>query len=356
MSMYALILAGGSGTRLWPHSRTMHPKQFLKMNGHKTMLQETVERTLPIIPPERVFVATGAMYAPLVAEQLPDVPRENILGEPSGRSTAPCIGLAALHLLRRDPNAVMAVLSADHLIEESAVFCQKLLLAEEVAQQGYLVTMGIQPDMPCTSYGYIQCGDVIHSQGAELVYRVRSFVEKPDRTRAEAYLASGDYLWNAGMFVWRADMILQELSRYRPQMMSALTLIDAAIGTPHEQAVLEAVWQNIENVPIDIAVMEQTSLATVIPADVGWSDVGDWDSLAEAIPCDHNGNAVIGSHLGVDTARSLIYGNGRLVATIGVTDMVIVDTHDVLLICPRERAQDVKTMVQQVRQQYQHLV
>jgi mannose-1-phosphate guanylyltransferase len=354
--MYALILAGGSGTRLWPHSRSSHPKQFLRIGGERTMLQETVARTLPIIPLDRVYVATGPAYAGLVMEQLPDVPRENILIEPSGRGTAPCIGLAALHLRRRDPQAVMAVLSADHRIENSDGFCEVLAVGSAMARQGLLMTIGIPPAGPSTGYGYIQRGDELDGTGAYPTFRVKAFVEKPDATRARAYLASGNYYWNAGMFVWRADRILEELALHRPALAQALALIDQAIGTPAQQQTLEQVWPQVENVAIDIAVMEQTRHAAVIPADLGWSDVGDWASLAETLHKDANGNAVVGTYVGVDTSNSVIYGNGRVVATIGIQDLVIVDTHDVLLICPRSRAQDVKEMIVKVRETHQHLL
>ena len=353
--MYALVLAGGSGTRLWPHSRSYRPKQFLKINGDRTMLQETVDRTLPIIPPDRVFIATGAAYVDLVAEQLPDVPRENILAEPAGRGTAPCIGLAALHLRRRDPDALMAVLSADHRVERADLFCDILGVGAEMARRGELVTLGIQPTAPSTGYGYIERGELLE-QGAHAVFRVKAFAEKPNSARARAYVESGNYFWNAGMFVWRAERILEELAAHRPALAGALSLIDAAIGTVHQQAVLEAVWRDIENVAIDVAVMEQTTRAAVVPADLGWSDVGDWAALADTLPRDGNGNAIVGTYVGVDTHNSLIYGNGRVVATIGVADLLIVDTHDVLLICPRDRAQDVKAMVAQVHKQHGSLV
>jgi mannose-1-phosphate guanylyltransferase len=355
-TMYALVLAGGSGTRLWPHSRSSQPKQFLSIGGGHTMLQETVARTLPIIPPERVYVATNAAYAGLVMEQLPDVPRDQILIEPAGRGTAPCIGLAALHLRRRDPTAVMAVLSADHRVEQAERFCTALAVGADMAQQGYLVTLGIQPTAPSTGYGYIRRGAPLLQEGPHSVFRVQAFVEKPDAERARTYIHSGDYFWNAGMFVWRTDRILYELALHRPALAHALEQIGAAIGTPEQQQVLEQVWPGIENVAIDVAVMERTGHAAVIPADLGWSDVGDWASLAETLPKDADGNAVIGNYVGVDTSNSLIYGNGRVVATIGVQDLMIVDMHDVVLICSRERAQDVKAMVAKIHAHHQHLL
>lgn len=354
--MYALILAGGSGTRLWPYSRSLRPKQFLSIGGARTMLQETVDRILPIIPPERVFVATGAVYADLVAEQLPDLSRDNILIEPCGRGTAPCIGLAALHMQRRDPDAIMAVLSADHRIERAGLFRDILTTGALLAEQGRLVTIGIAPAEPSTAYGYIKQGEQLCEAGPHASYRVAAFVEKPDRSSAQSYLASSDYVWNAGMFVWRADRILEELHEHRPALDQPLAMINAALGTAIEQRVVDLVWPGIEQVAIDVAVMEQTAHAAVIPADLGWSDVGDWAALAETLPQDSSGNAVIGQHVGLDTRNTLVYGNGRIIATIGLEELLIIDTHDVLLICPRNRAQDVKALVTQVRESHAPLI
>jgi len=354
--MYALVLAGGSGTRLWPYSRSGKPKQFLSLAGEQTMLQQTVERILPIVPLEQIYIATGEAYTDLVAEQLPGIPRENILAEPSGRGTAPCIGWAALHLRRRDPDAVMAVLSADHCIERGDLFCEILQAGETLAQQGHLVTLGITPTEPSTGYGYIRRSEQIGQHGTHTSYKVAAFVEKPNAALAQAYVASGEYLWNAGMFVWRADRVLEELRNHRPAVADALDNIDITLGTEHEQQALQTIWNTIENVAIDVAVMERTADAAVIPADLGWSDVGDWSALAETLPRDETGNAIVGNHVGLDTHGTLVYGNGRVIATIGLEDFVIVDTHDVLLICPRERTQDVKALVAQVRKQHGLLV
>ncbi len=353
--MYALILAGGSGTRLWPYSRHRRPKQFLRLGGATTMLQETVSRTLPIIPLERVFVATGAEYTDLVAEQLPDLPPENILAEPTGRGTAPCIGLAALHLRRRDPDAVVAVLSADHRVERADDLCEALTVGANLARQGRLVALGIQPAAPSTGYGYIQRGELFRQIGGVAAYVISRFVEKPDARRARAFFESGDYCWNAGMFVWRADRVLDELAAHRPALAQALAQIDAAIGAPTYPATLDQVWRGIESVAIDVAVLERTENAVVIPAALGWSDVGDWASFAETLTVDEYGNAVVGSHVGLNTYDTLVYGNDRVVATIGVADLMIIDTEDVLLVCPRSRAQEVKAIVARVRERDEKL-
>lgn len=353
--MYALIMAGGSGTRLWPHSRSTKPKQFLRLNGERTMLQETVARILPLIPHDRIYVVTGAVYAELVQEQLPELPPENLLIEPSGKGTAPAIGLGALHIRRRDPNALMAVLSADHGIEQQEIFRQQLVVGATMAEQGYLVTLGIKPSVPATGYGYIEGAELLYAGDGQQVFRVKRFVEKPSLERAESYVASGTFFWNAGMFVWGAERILDELARFEPLLAQGLTVINSHLGTHNEHSVLEDIWPSMPNIAIDVAVMERTDRAVVIPSDIGWSDVGDWAALAEILPQDSAGNAVLGRSVNIDTRNTLIYGNGRLVATIGVEDLLIVDTHDVLLICPRERAQDVKAMVAEIRKQHSSL-
>lgn len=360
--MYALILAGGSGTRLWPYSRSDKPKQFLALSPRadgaepRSLLQETVDRILPLIPPSNVFVATGSVYAQMVAEQLPDVPAENVIVEPSGRGTAPCIGLGALHMLRRDPNAVMAVLSSDHIVMHADRLRSALVTAEEAARRGLLVTIGIHPTAPTTGYGYVEKGEFLFDHEGVQVFKVHRFVEKPDAANAKAYVESGHYFWNAGMFVWRADVILNELDAHCPGVGAPLKPIGAAIGTSAEETTLLRHWADMESIAIDVGVMERTNHATVIPADLAWSDVGDWSTLADILPHDADGNAVVGKAALLDTRGTLVFGAERTIATIGLRDLMIIDTPDALLVCPRDRAQDVKAMVARLKAQGSRLL
>ncbi|WP_029214803.1 mannose-1-phosphate guanylyltransferase [Kallotenue papyrolyticum] len=346
--LYAVVLAGGSGTRLWPQSRRGRPKQFLSLDGQSTLLQATVRRVAPLIAPERVLIATGADYVDLVRAQLPDLPASSLLVEPVGRGTAACIGLAALALQRRDPAAIMAVLSADHVIHDAAGLCAALRFAADLAAQGHLVTIGITPQTPSTAYGYIRQGAPIAAQEDWQAYQVAAFVEKPDAARAALYVAQGDYLWNAGIFVWQAATIWQQIQQHCPALGAGLQRIAADWDTPQAAASLARLFPELPALPIDIAVMERTARAVVIPAALGWSDVGDWAALGELLPRDAAGNGVLGRHLGLDTHNTLVVGDGRLIATIGVRDLVVIDTPDALLICPRDRTQEVRVLVAQL--------
>jgi mannose-1-phosphate guanylyltransferase len=355
--LYALVMAGGSGTRLWPYSRSNRPKQFLQLGNSHTMLQETITRTLPLIPLEQFFIATGAAYVPLIMEQVPNLPRENMVAEPVGRGTAACIGLAALQMLRRDPAAVMVVLSADHRIANNDCYLNALSLGVTLAEQGHLVVLGLEAKLPHTSYGYIEIGQKLGQKDELLAYKVAAFHEKPSATQAQAYVATKRYLWNAGMFVWRADRILQELATYQPELMQYLELIDTYINEQVEDWSDEAVqqWSNIEQTSIDVAVMQHTDAGVVIPAPIGRQDVGDWNAVYEGQNHDVDANVVIGQHVGVATQRTLIYAGQRVVTTIGLEDFVVVDTDDAVLICPRDRAQDVKLLVTQLHQYQKYM-
>ncbi len=355
---YALIMAGGRGTRLWPHSRQRIPKQFLRLLGSRSMLQETVDRILPLVPVERVYVVTSRPYALLVAEQLPDLPWRNILVEPEGKGTAAAIGLGALYIRRQDPQATMIVLSADHYIGRPDRFLKALEAAVGAAQDGSLVTLGIAPTRPDTGYGYIELGEVLEEFDGHAVHRVVRFTEKPDAATALRYLEEGRHVWNAGIFIWTLDAILAAFREHMPFLAERLARLEAALATDEERRVLREVWSPLPEIAVDVGVMEKARNAKVIPVDIAWSDVGDWSALQELLPADGEGNVVRGRHLGVETRSCLIFnGSGRLVTTVGVRDLIVVDTDDALLICHRSQAQKVKELVARLRQGgYEHLL
>ncbi len=347
---FALILAGGVGTRLWPRSRRAHPKQLIELVSSQTLLERTYQRIVPLIPPERIYVATGAEYRGLVQSQLPELPPENIIGEPAGRNTAPCIGLAARYMAREDQQAVMVSLHGDHVIGKEEEFRELVATAVETAERGHIVTLGIVPGYPETGYGYIHRGGYLATVRGRKVFRVLSFTEKPDAPTARQFLESGDYFWNSGMFIWRLEVLQEAFRRHLPRLTGQLDQVAEAIGTAQESAVLRAVWAGVEDKSIDHGIMEKAKDVAVIPADIGWSDVGSWTAIRELLPHDSQGNTIVGAHLGLDTADCLIHGSGRLIATIGLRGMVIVDTEDALLICPQERAQEVKKLVELLRE------
>ncbi len=346
---YAVIMAGGGGTRLWPLSRKDRPKQSLKLLGERTMFQLSVERLAPLFPPERILVVTNAAFAAGLREQCPSLPEANFILEPSPRGTAPAIGLSALNIRRRDPEGLMACLTADHFIGDEARFRDALAAAAQTARQGFLVTLGIKPAVASTGYGYIQRGAALQTIGNWEVFRAARFKEKPKQPEAEAMLADGLHSWNSGMFIWRVDRVLAEFARQMPGFYKQLLEIEAA------PAALARIWADTPTTTIDYGIMEGADEVAVIPADgLGWSDIGSWESLLEVLTPDEMGNVVVGGeHLGLGTTGSLIYsssGRRRLIATIGVSNLVIVDTGDVLLVCPRERSQEVRAVVDQLKQ------
>jgi mannose-1-phosphate guanylyltransferase len=346
---YAFIMAGGVGSRLWPRSRTQSPKQFLDLLGQETMLQDAYRRLLPIIPPERILVGVGTQYVPVVRAQLPDLPAENIVVEPAGRGTAPAIGLGALHIHRRDPAAVMIVVTADHHIGQAAHFRRAIMAAAQMARTGALVTLGITPTFASTGYGYVRRAEKLDTIDGFDVYRAIRFTEKPQAPMAEAFLESGLYSWNSGMFVWKTEAIRREIALHMPDLAVQLDAIERALGTPREQEVLERVWAKVEKQTIDYGIMEHAREVAVIPVQIGWNDVGSWQTLMELLTVDEQGNVLLGDHLAVDTHNTLIYSPRKMVAAIGLEDLIVVETDDALLICPRIRSQDVRTIVDALR-------
>jgi len=351
--MYAVILAGGVGTRLWPRSRENRPKQFSDITGSGfTMIQETAQRLEGLIDSTRLFVVTGPAYAELVKEQLPQISMRQLIIEPSGRNTAPAIGLASLYLRREDPNAVMAILPADHVILHADRFRAALRRAADAAQKGFLVTLGIEPTFAHTGYGYIKRGELLSTVEGIPAYRVERFLEKPNRAAAEQFLAEGGYYWNGGIFVSRVDTMLNEFARQAPEIYKRLEQIDAALDTPEAQKVLESVWQEMPSISIDYAVMEGAQKVAVVPLKAGWNDVGSWDALETVLEQDESGNRIArGEVLLLDSHDNIVYSDKRLVALINVNNLVVVDTGDTLLIGDKGNMQRVKEVVEQLRAQ-----
>jgi mannose-1-phosphate guanylyltransferase len=354
---YAVIMAGGGGTRLWPVSRKERPKQLLPLLGKETLFQSTVTRLEKLLPPERILVVTVAEQAREMREQTPSIPPENYLIEPAPRGTASVVGLAAAVLRKRDPLAIMAMQTADHHIRNNDLFQFLISTAFEVAEKGYLVTLGITPTFPSTGYGYIQQGEALGGEYKYPVYTVRRFKEKPDEATAQQLLRSGDHSWNSGMFVWRADAILAEIERQLPGLFEKITEISAAWDTASQKDVIERTWYDLKNQTIDYGIMEKAEKVAVLPAGgLGWSDVGSWDSLFEVLLPDVNGNvATNAQHLGLDTHNTLVYSvdDQRLVVTIGLDDMVVVDAGDVLMICKVDQSQKVRDVVEHLKRNNQ---
>jgi mannose-1-phosphate guanylyltransferase len=333
----------------------MRPKQLLNIVGETTMLEQTVARIRSIIPADRIVVVAGQAYRDLVRDNLPQLPEANFLFEPIGRNTAACVAWAALWVQQRAPEAIMAVLPADHLIHNEAEFLRVLRVAAQAARPfNRLITIGIQPTHPETGYGYIRVGEDQRQIDGHEVFRVAQFVEKPSRPKAEQFLAEGKYFWNSGMFVWRADSIWHEVSRYLPQLAQELEALGRAPTSDTLAAVADDVYPRLPSISIDVGVMERAQDVWVVPADIGWSDVGSWRALSDFLAPDAMGNVVIGDQRGLDTAGCFIYSPNKLVATIGLTDLVVIETDDVLLICPKERDQDVRKLVELLEREGRH--
>jgi mannose-1-phosphate guanylyltransferase len=340
---FAVVMAGGVGARFWPESRARTPKQLLDLTGEgRTMIAATVARLFPEVPPERVLVVTGEITADECARALPAVPRANILAEPAGRNTAPCIGWAALHAVHRDPEAVLAVVPSDHLVADEAAFRSSVKTAVAAARTGALVTFGVTPDRPETGFGYIEAGD----ETAPGVRAAKRFVEKPDLATARRYLAGGSFLWNSGMFFFGARRILDEIRASMPALAAGLDEIAAVVGTARESEVVSRLYPSLEAKSIDYGVMEKARGILVVPVSFGWSDVGSWDAAYDRSSKDAAGNALAAGTVVVGAEGCLARAPaGKLVALVGVRDLIVVDTGDALLVCRREGSQDVKAVV-----------
>jgi mannose-1-phosphate guanylyltransferase len=350
--IYAIIMAGGGGTRLWPISRRMHPKHLLPLLGNRTLFQSTLDRLKNFIPDERVYVVTTAEQEKELRTQAPQLPAENFLIEPLPRGTASVVALAATVLEHRDPQATMMVFPADHFIRNLDLFYKLLRVAIIIASTDYLVTLGITATYPATGYGYIQQSTVLPGKFDLPAYRVIHFIEKPNEAQARDMLAGRDHTWNSGIFIWRVGNILEEFSRQMPDLRKAIGKIGDYWGTSKQEAVLNSIWPHLNPETIDFGIMEHALNVAVLPADgLEWSDIGSWDSIFDLLPSDKDGNVVVNvQHLPIETHNSLVYSSGKkLIVTIGLDDLIIVDSGDALLICRRDRSQQVRLVIERIK-------
>jgi len=349
---YAVIMAGGGGTRLWPVSRKKHPKHILPLLGEDTLFQSTVARLEELVPLDQILIVTAEGQAEELEKQAPGIPAKNFLIEPEPRGTASVVGLAASVLAKRDPEAVMLVLPSDHYIRNRDLFHLVMRAAVQVAHKGYLVTLGITPSFPSTGYGYIQRGELLPEKYNYPVYRVLRFTEKPDEEKAREMLARGDHSWNSGMFIWRVDRILDEFARQMPDLRTALKKIGATWNTPEEQRVLRAEWPRLKPVTVDYGIVEHAeNVAVLLAGGLEWSDVGSWDSLFDILLPDQDGNVIVNSeHMLLETHDTLVYSTEKkLIITVGVDDLIVVDSGDALLVCHRDQAQQVRQVIENLK-------
>jgi mannose-1-phosphate guanylyltransferase len=347
--MFAIVMAGGSGTRLWPLSRRGTPKQLLALTGETSLLQQTVARLGTLLRPHDIYVITSGAHVRATQDQLPQLPPDNILGEPLARSTAVAAGLATV-LARRESDEVALVLPADHHVADEAAFVAALQEAARAAERGYLVTLGVTPTHAATGYGYIRAGESLHASGATAL--VDRFVEKPDAARAAAMLKEGKHYWNAGIFVWRAYAFRQALERFQPELASALDRIAELHRTPGWMSDVRAILEPIPAVTIDVGVAEPAAAEgrmAVVPLDAGWSDIGSWSALLEALSASEGKDLVAsGRHLDRGSRHVLVHGGDRLIVTVGLEDVIIVDTPDALLVCRSDRAEEIKSVLEEI--------
>ena len=348
MNVYPVIMAGGGGTRFWPLSRKETPKQLLSLSGKDAMINETIARLVQVADSDSIFIVTNAAQAKKMTRITAGrVPQGNILKEPSARNTAACVGYAAIKILKTLGDGVMVVTPSDAYIRDEKEYARLLRVAIQAAEEkNALVTVGITPTFPATGYGYICC-----EQDVGTVKKVKRFVEKPDLETAKAYLASGDYVWNSGVFVWKASVILEKFRTLLPDIYEDLEKLAAAFGSPDEEKVLEEVYPQIRSISVDYGIMEKSDNILVVPGEFGWNDVGSWDMMNVLHAEDAKGNIALGDALVLDSTNTTVYAGSRLVAVVGVDDLVVVETEDAVMVCPKSKAQDVKKLVDALKEQ-----
>jgi mannose-1-phosphate guanylyltransferase len=347
MKHYGVIMAGGGGTRFWPLSRMKTPKQLLNLSGNGLMINETIDRITQVIEADNIFIVTNEQQGDKMKVSVENRIHENhILCEPSARNTTACIGYAAFEIMKKYGDGIMCIFPSDHYIKNSKEFSRILKRAIEVAgQDDKLVTIGITPTFPSTGYGYIN----YDKSGGMDVFDVNKFVEKPNIETAKGYIASGQYAWNSGMFIWKASTILKNIERFLPKVYQILEKIAESMNTDQEQAVISQLYDNIPSISIDYGVIERSDDVAVVLGDFGWNDVGSWDSLGAIYDVDSNGNIIKGEQVNINTKNCITYSEHRLIATIGIENMIVVETEDAILVCSKDQAQHVKDVVEQLR-------
>lgn len=343
--VFSVIMAGGSGTRFWPLSRSSRPKQFLALTGKQSMIAETMKRLSAFSTPARTSVVCGAKHAALVKKALPKLPKQNVVVEPEARNTAPAIALACAHVAHQNPKGVMVVLPSDQHVADVPAFQKSIEEAAAIAREGFIVTLGIAPTRPETGYGYIRVGDTLKGNAKS----VAAFVEKPNLATAQGYLVSGDYLWNAGIFVFRVDVMLEAFERLMPELSEALDKVRAAWGTKKAQKVLEAQFKKMPATSIDYGVAEKSKNIAVVPSSCGWSDVGSFNAIPDVRATDAAGNVIDGNAFVIDSAGSVVLAQKKPVAVVGMRDVVVVDAGDAFLVLPKDKSQDVRKVVEALK-------
>ncbi len=347
MKIYAVIMAGGVGSRFWPRSKEKSPKQLLKIFGNNSMIQDTVYRLKDIVDNENIFIITNKVQQPEIKNQLPQIPCENIIEEPFGRNTAACIGLASIIINAKDKDAVMVVLPADHIIKDVDEFHRTLKDAAEFAFESKgLVTIGITPTRPETGYGYIQIDEKIIKKN---IYKVYTFAEKPNYATAVRFLESGDFLWNSGMFIWRADAILDEIKIYMPDLHEGLKEISSNLNTEKYDKTLAVVYGQLRNISIDYGIMEKSQKVYLTKGDFSWSDVGSWEEVYQLSEKDSDGNAKVGNIYTEMTIDSYIYSPNKFTSVIGIDNVIVINTDNALLVCRRDQSQEVKKVIDHLK-------
>ncbi|MCK5145719.1 mannose-1-phosphate guanylyltransferase [bacterium] len=348
--MYCVIMAGGTGTRFWPRSRTTHSKQFLTLQGKKSLIQATLDRSFTFASSDQVYIVSNKEQQVQLEEQVTEIPTKNILYEPVGKNTAACIGLAAMHVHKHNAEAIMIILPSDHLIGDKVLFKKTVLAGVKVARdRDGLVTIGIRPDRPATGYGYIQKGSPLDGNHKIPAYKVKTFAEKPDRATAQRFLDSGDFLWNSGMFIFKASIFLKAMEEYLPEMYDSLLDVKREIGKPDYEAVLLKAYRQIRGTSIDYGIMEKAQNVFLLEGSFNWSDLGSWEQIHRIANKDKNGNSFNGPVVDLNTKNSYVYAKDGLIALCDVEDIVVVQDEDAILICKRDKSENVKQLVEQIK-------